>query len=235
MTIYWPWLGVFVLVFGPAVALWWLGARLRWMFIGIGSWFLALFLKILAIVALYGLDGESPLPILSTAALHGLISVLAELGLAALFLRGQRLRLVDAIAFGAGIGAFEVAWVLWEGSLELIDVGELTWDNFLAFANGLFLIERTITLIGHTASRVLIYAALVRRQALPAVVAVMLFWLCDGAAVYGGLAGWQWDDPWILVGFDSFLAIVGIIEAAAAWYFSQEVSPKVPSASLNRG
>jgi hypothetical protein len=117
--------------------------------------------------------------------------------------------------------------VLWEGYLELFDAGELTGENFFAIASGLFLVERTITFVGHVASRVLIYAALARRDFVPAAVAVAIFWLCDGGAVYGGLAGWRWDDPWVLAGFDAYLAVLGIIEAAAAWCFSRRIPWKV--------
>jgi hypothetical protein len=222
----WWWLGIILLVFGPPLALLWQGAKLRWLVLGVASWFIALCLKMPAMVALYGLDGEPPFSPLATASIHGLISAAAELGLAALFLFRRRLGLVDVLAFGAGIGSFEVLWVLWEGFLELYDAGEFTRANFFAIASGLFLVERTITFVGHVASRVLIYAALVRRDFVPAAVAVIVFLLCDGGAVYGGLAGWRWDDPWVLVGFDVYLATLGILEAVAAWYFGRDLARK---------
>jgi hypothetical protein len=100
----WWWLGIILLVLGPPLVLLWKGARLRWLVLGVASWFIALCLKIPAMVALYGLDGEPPFSPLATASIHGLISGAAELGLAALFLFRRRLGLVDVLAFGAGIG-----------------------------------------------------------------------------------------------------------------------------------
>jgi hypothetical protein len=217
------WLGVVLLVIGPGTVLCLLGARPRWIFVGILSWMLALAIKIPALLVVYGFDGVPAFPISATAILHGLISAAAELGMAALLLHRSRLSFLDALAFGVGVGSFEVVWVLWEGSLELIDSGDFTGPNALAMASGPLLLERAITLISHTASRLLVYISVVRRYVLPAAIAVALFALCDGVAVYGGLAGWRWEHATVRYGFNAFLAALAAVEMGAAWFFSRRI------------
>jgi hypothetical protein len=48
-----------------------------------------------------------------------------------------------------------------------------------------------------------------------------LFALVDGAAVYGVLAGWDWEDGRVWAAFSLFLAAVGVVEALAAWRFAR--------------
>jgi len=219
----WAWLGIVILLVAPAAILRRAGARRRWFFLGILSWLLALAIKIPAVLALYTADGAPRFLPVAVAVIHGLLSAAAELGMAALVLRRARLSLPDVLAFGAAIGSFEVAWVLWEGTLELVDRGELTRANVLALASGPLLIERAVTLVSHTASRVLVYIALVRRWVFPAALAVGLFALCDGVAAYGGIAGWRWQDLWVRAGFNLFLVAVAALEVLAAWRFGRAV------------
>lgn len=208
-----------LLIVAPTLVLLARGARLRWSLLGVGSWMLALMVKIAAVLALYRFDGTPRAGLPATAAAHGTISAVLELGFAALFLRRRAPRLIDAIAFGAAIGSFEVLWTLFEAALELDEAGELTVANLLAVASVPFLFERGITLVSHTASRVLIWAALTRRRLRPAAIALALFALCDGVAACGAMAGWDWEDPRVVVGFDLFLAALALIETAAAWRF----------------
>jgi hypothetical protein len=230
-----PWFGVLVLVVGPPAALRRAGARWRWFAFGILSWGVALALKVPAGLLLCNPDGSPRLPAGAAAGLLGFLSAAAELGMAALFLRRARLSLPDVLAFGVGIGSFEAVWALGEGFLELADARALTLANTLAIASGWFLLERALTLVSHTADRLLVYAALARCRPLPAVVAVGLFTLCDGVASYGVLAGWDWENPLIRAGITLFLAALAVVEVLAAWCFGRRVAWRVIPATTGCG
>lgn len=73
----------------------------------------------------------------------------------------------------------------------------------------LYVLEREITLIGHTASRLLVYLTVRLRSFLPVTVALAAFVLVDGGAMYGEAAKWNWNDPALLAAFCAFTFAVG--------------------------
>src|SRR5207247_7168829 len=106
------------------------------------------------------------------------------------------------------------------GWLEGMDDPAVPGVRRFAFVGGLFLLERLLALVGHTASRVLLYIGLARRWPLAAFLAVGLFSCVDGVTMYGLLAEWDWEDASVKVRFNIFVAAVVCLEVAAAWWFS---------------
>ena len=186
------------------------GAEWRWFWLGIASWALALVPKvILAIpIELGGLPAEAQ------GILGGLVSAGCELGMAALFLRRRTWSTANVRAFGAGIGSFEVLFALGLASIEAVADAMMPTRIAMLF----FLLERVIALVGHVASRVLVYVALRAKQLLPAVVALVVFAFVDGTASYGVAAGWDWDRVAVRASFLLFIAVAGTLEAGVAWW-----------------
>jgi hypothetical protein len=209
-------LGILLITGGPVLCLRLRGAAWRWFALGIASWVLALIVK----GTLHYATGLDTLPAPSQGVLAGLLSAACELGFAALFLRRRTLSAANVLAFGAGIGAFEVFFVLGIGALEAVATGaEAAPASMPAAAAWLFfLLERALTLVGHVSSRVLVYVALRARWALPAALAVLLFACVDGVATYGHAAGWYWESTAVLGDMMVFLAVLGAVEAGAAWW-----------------
>jgi hypothetical protein len=216
------WLGFSALLAAPVLTLLCLGARWKWFGLGILSWVIGVVVKALLQWA-WDAAGGSSLPWSGQAAVAGVLSAVTELGAAACFLWGAKLRLADVLAFGVGIGVFEALFVLLLGWLEGLDGPAVSPGNRLAFVGGFFLLERVLALIGHTASRVLLYVGLREKWLLPAVLAVVLFSAVDGTTSYGVLAKWDWEDPTLLPHFYLFVAAVGGLEVAAAWWFGRRV------------
>jgi hypothetical protein len=213
------WLGIGALVVAPVLVLRCLGARWKWFGLGILSWVIGVVLKTPLQSALDAAGGAS-LPWGAQAAASGAVSAVTELGAAACFLWRAKLRLPDVLAFGIGIGAFEALFVLLLGWLEGLD-GPAAAANRFAFVGGFLLLDRLLALIGHTASRVLLYVGLRHRWLLPALLSVALFSSVDGTVSYGTLANWDWEDPGLLTRFYLFVAAVGGLEVAAAWWFGR--------------
>lgn len=209
-------LGILLIAGGPVLCLRLRGAAWRWFGLGIASWALAFVVK----ATLHYAAGLETLSAPSQGALAGLLSAACELGFAALFLRRRTLSAADVLAFGAGIGSFEVFFVLGLGALEALDTGATAVPPPMPAAAAwlFFLIERAIALVGHVSSRVLVYVALRARWALPAAVAVLFFACVDGVASYGHAAGWDWGRPAVLGGLMLFLAALGATEAGVAWW-----------------
>ncbi|MHC4108761.1 MAG: hypothetical protein ACYS6Z_17790 [Planctomycetota bacterium] len=211
--------GILLIAGGPVLCLRLRGAAWRWFGLGIASWALALYAKLALNICLYhgGADG---LPAAVQGVLGGLVSAGCELGMAALFLRRRTLSAANVLAFGAGIGSFEVLFVLGFGAIVAIVTGaDATPTPMPAAAAWLFfLLERAITLVGHVSSRVLVYVALRARWLFPAAVAVLLFACVDGVTAQGEAAGWDWKSVAGRGRFILFLAIAGAVEAALAWW-----------------
>jgi hypothetical protein len=197
-----------------------LGARWKWFGLGILSWVIGVVLKTLLQGAWDVAGGES-LPWSGQAAVAGVLSAVTELGAAACFLWGAKLRRADALALGVGIGTFETLFALLLGWLEGLDGPAAPLGSRFAFVGGFFLLERLLALIGHTASRVLLYVGLHEKWLLPVFLAVVLFSLVDGTTCYGILAQWDWDDSTLLTHFYLFVSTVGGLEVAAAWWFAR--------------
>ncbi len=186
-------------------------AAWRWFFLGIGSWAMALVAKSVIQVGLEELTTSA----VWKGSLGGIVSALCELGAAALFLRRRDMRGNDLIAFGVGIGAFEVVFVMALGWATDIGTSSLVW-----WAVGLELsVERILSMIGHVASRVLVHVSFRIRRILPALIAMGVFASVDGIASYGWAAGWDWDSVRVLVLVLGFIAVMGGLEAWAAWWY----------------
>lgn len=181
------------------------GARWRWLFLGIASWGIAVVLKIVANGSLWllGLEGQ-PAPV--QAAATGVVSAVAELGTTALFLFLGKPRWRDVLLFGAGIGGFE-ALLLLPGHV----FGAPPAIGFL------FVLDRGLALVGHTASRVLVFAARGRWPA--ALVAVATFSIIDGAADFMQADGIDFLIPAVYARFLAVSAAVGAVEVAAAVFY----------------
>jgi len=212
-------LGILLIAGGPVLCLRLRGAAWRWFALGIASWALALCAKLALGIPLY-FGGAEELPAAAQGVLGGLVSAVCELGMAALFLRRRTLSAANVLAFGAGIGSFEVLFLLGSAAVASIwmEADAPTGSMPVAAALLFFLLERAITLVGHVSSRVLLYVALRARWPLPAVVAVLSFTCVDGVASYGHAAGWDWDRAAVRVGLLLFVALVGAFEAAVAWW-----------------
>ena len=197
---------------------------MRWMFLGIASWMLALILKN-ALVYLLESAGAGHWPIASQGVLAGTISAACELGAAAVFLRKPSVRLIDAIGFGVAIGSFEVVFTLGVGFLEKFDDNLRFAGTPFDFVDGMFLFERFFAVIGHTAERVLIFVALFCRQWLPAAIAFVTFSFVDGLAAHGLAANWNWENAAVNFRFQLTVAAITLIEGtAAAWFVRKHYS-----------
>jgi hypothetical protein len=159
---------------------------------------------------------------------YGAVSAVTELGIAALFLFRAQLTLPNALAFGAGIGAFEIFFTIGVGLLQgLAEPSPASFAGRFAF-------------IGHVASRLLIYASVARCQFLPAVIAFGTFAAIDGAASSGIAAGWDWNSDTTMTHYLTLAAIIGVLEAAAALYFARQMPqwrgnrfPTAPASAAN--
>ena len=212
-------LGILLIAGGPVLCLRLRGAAWRWFALGIASWALALCAKLALGIPLY-YGGAEELPAAAQGVLGGLVSAVCELGMAALFLRRRTLSAANVLAFGAGIGSFEVFFILGSAVVAAIwtEADAPSGSMPVAAAWLFFLLERAITLVGHVSSRVLVYVALRARWPLPAAVAVLLFTCVDGVASYGHAAGWDWERVALRAGLILFLAVTGTFEAAVAWW-----------------
>jgi hypothetical protein len=85
--------------------------------------------------------------------------------------------------------------------------------------DGLFVVERFFALLGHTASRVLIFVALCCKQWLPGIVAFVTLSSVDGLAAHGLTANWNWEDTMVNVRFQMVVAATTLIEGSAAGWF----------------
>lgn len=189
-------------------------ARWRWFGLGIGSWALALIVKGSIHEGLMA-GGLRNLAAGVQGCIGGFVSAATELGAAALFLRKRDLRGADLLAFGVGIGSFEVLFVFGLGLVaEEPATAPVWWAAWLGF-----FAERALALVGHVASRVLVHVAIRLRQLVPAAIAVATFTAVDGMAEYGAAADWDWSSPGVLAWMLGFLACVGALEAWAAWKF----------------
>lgn len=160
--------------------------------------------------------------ILTRASSQGLLSAVLELGAAACYFAfSPDLSLVNVVAFGAGAGSAEAAYVLGLGFFG----PQPTTAALDAWAQGaatslcvryMVPIERFFALVGHTGSRGLVYLALYSpapTAGLLLSVAVLLFALIDGVAVYGHLQNWDWFDPVICRRAHLFFSSLSTIEA----------------------
>jgi len=210
------WVSLLAVAFGPLLVLRLrYGARLRWALLGIASWVVGCTAKV---VIHYGCGLDHPVDSLglqlARGTLSGVVSGATELAAAALILVWARLKLADVLAFGAGIGAFEVPVIL----ASACTAAPLEPTDPLPIVVQLnYPMERAITLVFHTATRLLVYVA-VRRHALGfGLLALLAFTLLDGAADHGTMAGWDFYQPSVGGGFLAFHAVLTTLVSLAAW------------------
>jgi hypothetical protein len=228
----WLWSCLGLSLIGPAIC-WRLGARFRWMTLGIVSWALGVIVKG---AVTYAMDcaGEGHWPLALRVVLAGSISAACELGAAAVFLKKPSVRLIDAIGFGVAIGSFEIVFSMGLGVLEGLDDSLRFTAPPLAFVDGLFVSERFFALVGHTSSRVLIFVALCCKQWLPGLVAFVTFSSVDGLATHGLAANWNWGDTIVYVRFQMIVAIITLIEGGAAGLFVRKYYSSLTGRDQNR-
>jgi hypothetical protein len=217
----WLWVCVASLVAIPAFCKLVLGSRMRWMALGVLSWAIGVILKNVAFYLLTFL-GEDLWPAILRASIAGFISAASELGMAAVFLRRANVTLRDAIGFGAGVGAFEILFVIGIGVLESIEEnnGTISFAEApFAFVTAYFFIERFFALVGHTASRVLIFQSQRQRTWMPAAIALTTFSIIDGLASYGMIANWNWDTA--NARFQVVVGSLAMLEVAAVVWFER--------------
>jgi hypothetical protein len=149
----------------------------------------------------------------------GVVSAGCELVVAAIFLRRAEYGLPDALAFGTGIGIFEMIVIgLGVGMIQLADAGLPPTPGTIARMFGwLFLLERGYTLVGHAASRLLVYRAVRARWWTPALLTLVCFSVGDGIATYGDVRNWEWDAPAIALGVHGSMIALTLAEVVAAW------------------
>lgn len=140
------------------------------------------------------------------AALEGVVSALAELGIAAIYFKVYlpHMTLFDVIAVGVGAYTIEVIYLLVVGILRELrqpdQIAKLEWSlgarQSLCIRYMIF-IERFTALLGHVGSRGLIYLAVAETNLVLALIPLVTFSFVDGLAVYGHLSHWNWFAPLI--------------------------------------
>jgi hypothetical protein len=211
-----PWLCI-----GPGGAAWHL------VLAGAVVWFVSVMAKSRTVRLLRASWLPQPGSVRGTAVLQGLVSALLELGFATAYLATLaafdiQLDFVDILGFGVGAGSAEAGYVLWLGVFG----PKPKQEELAAWVRGArsswcvrysVPVERLFALIGHAGSRGLIGLALFGAAPLAwlwAVLAIVLFALVDGVAVYGHQRQWQWHDPPVCRRAQSFFALVSVVEIA---------------------
>jgi hypothetical protein len=167
----------------------------------------------------------SAMPVESVAALQGTLSAACELGAAAFyFARLPFSSWSNLIAFGLGAGCAEVLYVLILGAMEGLRKPspdrEAAWmagaEQSLCVRYSVPL-ERFFALLGHTASRALVYLGVSSPfgGAVPLVLAIVLFAAVDSVSYYGLKAEWNWNCPHLCRRFYGFVGLVTFFETIA--------------------
>ena len=212
----------------PLVLVYRFGAKWWWFGLGVASFIAGIILKLL-LVAAAAWAGVEALPPAARAGAYGLISAVAELALVLPFfvpvlMRRGHVGWPNVLAFGVGIGIFEMVVVLLLGLGQfLVETGAI--PTLPAFTEGLgwfFVTERVVTVFGHAATRALLYVGLRYRSAGVVLLSVCLFALNDGAAGYPEMVGWEWT-PALLATMNGFFAALMLVEVTCVvvldrWY-----------------
>ena len=190
---------------------------LHWFLIGAGAWFIAVALKITGDVV-FQRSVTVELRDWVTAALSGVWATVCELGLAAIVFLVWSATVWDAVTYA--LGAATVEFMLLLPAAFTGGIGEkkktrdkkapaqvMTWRNFA--------IERVIALVGHIASRVLVWLGVAGTGGLGAVGAAFgLYTLAEGLAAYGEAKDWNWLNPRVMW---PFLILQTLIVAGTVW------------------
>ena len=134
--------------------------------------------------------------------IHGFLSALAELGVAAAFFVfvWHPSTMPQLIGFGAGAGMAEAVMLPFmtnpfKGStLEPHSTDVFTRSAGAAVIQWLNVLERVWATLLHVSSRGLVYMTMTSASPLPAVIAVCGFASVDGMAYYGLLQKWRFDE-----------------------------------------
>jgi hypothetical protein len=211
--------GVFLLIFGigAPLALATVGF-LSWAWLGLGAaaWAAALFVKAVPGGLVWLASRRWVESKRKRAAVWGTWSALCELGASAVvFLSATPYpELREALAFGIGAAVIEIAYVIVvaivPGKTEE-NAGEE--DRFVAWSG---VMERGSTLVGHVATRGLVWAGFRHWSLFPAILlAIATFSLVDAVASYGSDEKWPWTEPRFCRRFQGFLAYVAALELLA--------------------
>ena len=168
-----------------------------------------------------------------TAAAQGFLSGVCELSAAALyFIFRPELSWTDAIAFGLGAGCAEIIYILVLGIMEGIRGRDPDADTaWLAAAECSLCVrysvplERFLALIGHTASRGLVYIGVSTPYSGSGLLffALLLFAAVDGVSYYGLKANWNWNSPGLCRRFYYFVGGVSLLEATVFLLLSASI------------
>lgn len=209
------------------------GVRLKYFVLGSGSWGFGVLLKMALHATVMKRFTREQLATRKVAFLSGLVSGATELGLAALFLSflGE-LTFWQVVAFGTGIGAVE-AWVVattpdllkgtvleegvrsLESAIANLPAGQrFVWEALVP------ILERVLALVGHVATRGLIYVACRTFDVLPALLALLAFVLLDGVLAFRTLLHPGPDQIRRLVQFYVWFTLIAAASAAlCGWYW----------------
>ncbi|MGW7682039.1 hypothetical protein ACWGID_14945 [Kribbella sp. NPDC054772] len=208
---------------------------LTWPLAGAASWALASIIK-RAVPAITGAvpseeRADAGMPsaapsagrrsMLAHAAQRGAISAAAELGCTALAFAVRRPSAPgQVVAFGAGVGGIEALYVLALGIAHPADPETLnqwrTVRQHSLVVDQFVLIERSVAMTSHIASRGLLSTALHtpgRARARRIATSLALFTLADTVAAYGHLANWNWLDPRVARRTHAFYTTIATLES----------------------
>lgn len=210
-----------ILALAPPVALVLFGgAQFSWIVKGAVLWAASVLLKVILGIPISLAFSEKRRSSSAFAALWGSWSALCELGVVAVYFLfiSRPAFAVDVIGVGLGVGSAEVLFIVRGGWLALLAPSKLLpseppGDWFAAWS-GVF--ERASTSVGHAATRGLVWAGLGGWPLAPfAAFGFLTFALVDGIATYGTARGWDWKEPRLARRFNTFLAVIALLEAAA--------------------
>jgi len=164
------------------------------------------------------------------ATAQGFVSALSELGAAALFflLVIPKLSLPELIGFGAAAGIVEalVVPLMSIGGINILNGTPVEknaaeqWQDLGATPLAVMVfpvVERVLTMVLHTSSRALIYAAMVLGNVVPALLAVSLVASVDGLAYYALLNKWKFLSFTVAIRFYALVAIAAGILSLVFW------------------
>ena len=209
---------IFTLLASPFAAAACAGANgFRWAVFGALSWVVGVALKMPLAAGLARLLRRAT-PMVRAAG-QGVLSGACELGAAAAavvwLLPGGTV--AHGVAFGVGAGGIEILVLLVVATRAATQApapgaslpGEATPDSLRV--RWTFVVERATALLGHSASRGLVWLAL-RGRPLAAAAALVLFGAVDGVAYYGAAAKWDWLEARTWRRFYGFVLAVALIE-----------------------
>lgn len=207
----------------------WKGASYDSFVFGAGSWWLGCVLKLAFYHGVIRRLRHDSASIVAVSALNGLVSGLAELGVAlGIFVFLPALSLWEVIAFGVGIGTIEAFLVSTTSTSDLLKGTQLQkaagdLDTMIEGLSGhlriwysyLFpSVERLIAVIIHVGTRGLVYVAYDRSDLLPFFVALTAFVLSDGIIGYRLLFQGKLKAPSTLVKTYLALGVIAVVVLA---------------------